>query len=376
MSLIKVRNLLSESAPSTRLEPNVNAAATSFGVENTAGLTTSWAVQIGETGQEQSEVVIGTAASGTSITCPALAFDHPSDAPVYFIKYNQVVFERSTAGTTGTATPMTSGTITYQADSPFTSFDDTSGSSTYGYRTYFRNSVLAVNSTESDWITFAGHSFYSLSAIRERSKQKLWNSSYVNDETLNNWINEWKDEMTNEVIQTNEDYSLGTANVAFGTNGLGTITTADFSQLRRVWVTYNGVDKYQSTKMNINSFLPDEQFTSTHPGHFFQGDNIIGFKPSDSAGTAELVFYRLGTTMVNDTDELPFPMRPYTKSFTDYTTAQALYKDQKYNEGDRYVVMANSSKANFLVNLAPRDKSGPTMIEIVEPLGGGDSPMW
>ena len=70
----------------------------------------------------------------------------------------------------------------------------------------------------------------------------------------------------------------------------------------KVWVTYNGVDKYQSTKMNVNSFLPDEQFTSNHPGHFFQGDNVIGIKPSDSAGTAELVFYRFGTTMVNDTD--------------------------------------------------------------------------
>jgi hypothetical protein len=370
MSLIPTRNLLSDNAPHTRLTNPEVAGTNALRVENTNALVTGWAIQIGATGNENSEVVVGTPSSG-SITNAVTTYDHPADTPVYFIKYDQVVFERSTAGTTGTAAPITGGTVGYQADSETTVFDDTSGSASYGYRTYFRNSVLLVNSTESDWTTFAGHSFYSLGAIRERSKQKLWNATYLNDETIDNWANEWKDEMTNEAIQANEDYSLGTVSLAFGTDGLGTITTNDFSQLRRVWVTNNGIDKYQSTKMDINNFLPDETFTQTHPGHYFQGDNIIGFKP-EGPGTADLVFYRFGTTMVNDTDELPLPMRPYTKSFTDYITGQALYKDQKYNEGDRYIAMANQGKANFLTNLSPRDKSSSTMINIVEPVGSDD----
>src|SRR3990167_1400988 len=370
MSLIQSRNLLHQNAPHTRLTNPEAAGTTSLRVENTVALTTSWGVQIGEVAEEQTEVAIGTPATGSTITLPATSFAHPADTPVYFIKYNQVVFERSTAGTTGTATPMTNGTITYQADDNFTVFDDTSGSSTYGYRTYFRSSVLAVNSTESDWITFAGHSFYSLAGVRERAKQKLWNAEYLNDETIDNWINEWKDEMTNEVISVNEDYALGTVQVGFGTNGLGTVTTADFSQPRRIWVTYDGSNWYNSTKMDINNYLPDEQFSSTHPYHAWRGDTIFLVKPSDTAGTAEITFYRFGTTLVNDTDELPQPMRPYTKSFVDYVVANALLKDNKQDEYRDKLTEAAAGKNNFVQNITPRDKTGPEYIDIVEPISG------
>lgn len=368
MSLIRARNLLHEIAPQTRLTHAEVSGTTAIRVENSTALTESWAVQVGAVGGEQTEVVIGTPTNAGTIGVGALTYDHPADTPLSFIKYNQVVFERSTAGTTGTATPMTNGTISYQPDSEYTVFDDTSGSASYGYRTYFRNSVLAVNSTESDWITFAGHSFYSLAKIRERSKNKLWDASWLKDDIVDEWINEFKDELANAVIQTNEDYSLGTVNLAFGTNGLGTITTADFGQLRRVWVTYDGTNKYQSTKMNVNDFLPNQIFSATHPYHYFQGDEIIGIKPSDTAGTAELVFYRFGTTMVNDTDVLPLPMRPFTRSFTDYVKLNGQYKDEKATQENIDLFVARE-KENFVTSITPRDKTGITMIDLLEPTG-------
>jgi hypothetical protein len=76
--------------------------------------------------------------------------------------------------------------------------------------------------------------------------------------------------------------------------------------------------------------------------------------------------------MVNETDILPLPMRPYTKSFVDYVTAQALYKDQQDDRADRRMAMANAAKRDFVKNIAPRDRSGPTMIDIVEPISGQD----
>ena len=373
MSLLQVNNLLHEVAPSTSSSFPEVAGTTTTRVDNTAGLTTGWGIQIGGIGQETTEILIGTPATGTTITHPASAYAHPANTPVYFIKYNQVVFERSTTGTTGTATPMTNGTITYQADSNHTIFDDTSGSSTYGYRTYFRNSELAVNSTESDWITFAGHSFYSLGKIRDRSRNKLWNSSYVDNTMLDEWVNELKDEFSNAAIQTNEDYALGTVALAFGTSGLGTITTADFSQLRRVWITYDGSNRSQSSKMNVNDYLPDEQFTSTHPAHYFQGDDVVGFKP-EGPGAADLVFYRFATTMVNDTDVLPLPMRPFTRSFTDYVKLNAQYKDEKVNQTEIDAFLERE-RNKFVLSLSPRDKSGPTMIDIVEHISVDDSPI-
>jgi hypothetical protein len=373
--IIRTRNTLSETAPKTFLSNAEVAGTTIFRIKNSNGFANGWGIQVGETGEEQTEVlVLSGAPSGTAgTTTAASTYEHSADTPIYAIKYDQIVFERSTAGTAGTASPLTNGTVTIQADQEYTQFDDTTGSTSYAYRTYFRSSGLAANSTESDWITSAGFSFYSLARLRERVKRKLWSASYIKeDPIIDDWINEWKDEMTNAVISLNENYALGTVDVAFGTNGLGTVTTADFKDVRRVWVTYDGVNTFQSTKMDINDFYPTQIFSTAHPYHYYQGDTVIGVKPSDTAGTASLVFYRFGTTMVNDTDNLPQPFRSYTKSFVDYGLAQAYYLDGKETLGDRFMNQASAGKANFVSEMSPRDQSGPTYIDTVEPLSGAD----
>lgn len=372
---IRVNNDLANDAPKTFLTNQGTAGSSVIDYDNSSGLSVSWALQFGETGEERSEVkLLGTAAlaatKGTLTT--NLSFDHPADTPIYGILYDQVVFGTA-VGTTGTTVDVAGGTITYQPDSEFTIFNHTAGSSTLGYRVYFRNSVTTGSSALSDWLMPAGFDFYSLAALRERGREKLWNTDWLTDTVANNWVNECKDMMVNKVIQTNEDYTLGTENVAFGTDGLGTISTADFSQLRRVWITYNGVDKFQSTKMNINDFLPTQYFSSAHPYHSFKGDGVIQVKPSDSLGTAELVFYRFGTTMVNDTDVLPLPMRPYTHIFTEFFKAQALTKDEKFAEGNTAMGRVDALMSSFALDMGARDKSGPTMIDIVESVTGDET---
>ena len=373
--IIKQTNDLAIGAPNTRLSFGESLGTNVIRWENPNGLSTSWALQIGETGNEQTEVVLlGTAAvAGTAGTLTgSLVYDHPADTPVYGIKYNQVVFEVSTSGTAGTAAPITNGTITYQADSDYTIFDHTAGSASYAYKTYLRNSVLNETTTESDWLTSAGFSYYSLAKIRQRVKDKLWDSAYITDDSIiDDWINEYREQMINEIININEDYTLGTTEVALGTDGLGTITTSDFVSPRRIWVTWNGVDKFQSTKMNINDFNNDEQFSTVHPYHYWQGDNIIGVKPS-SVGTAEIVFYRFGDVLANDTDELPLPMRTFTTGFVEYALSNALFKDQKTEEASFKAGIANNMKRDFVNKIVPRDKTGPTQISIVEPTSGDD----
>lgn len=374
MAIIRSTNNLHEKAPKTFLSFTESAGTNVLRWQNPSGFGASWGIQVGEAGQEQTEVVVlGTSTpAGTAGTLTAnTLYEHPANTPIYGIRFDQVVFEKSTSGTAGTATPITGGTTTYQADSDYTIYDDTSGASTDAYRTFFRSSGLSENSTESDWQTFGGPSFYSLAYLRERIKSKLFNADFIGpDSVIDDWINEYKDEMTNEVIQTNEDYALGTAEVSFGTDGLGTITTADFNQTRRVWVTYNGQDKFASQKKNINDFLPTEVFNSTQPQHYYLGDNVIGIKPAGNGGTADIIFYRFGTIMVNDTDELPLSMRPYTKGFVDYGVAQAKYKDNKMTAYRDKMSEASNVKEQFLRNVAPRDKSGPTIINIVESLTG------
>jgi hypothetical protein len=373
--IIQVTNDLQVNAPKTYLSQGYAAGVGTFILRNTNGLGSSWAIQVGEVGQEQTEVLVlsGNPGAGTLGTTTAVSrFEHPADTPVYGIKFDQVVFERSTTGTSGTATPMTDGTVTYQADHAVTIFDDTAGVGTYAYRTRFRNSVLGSNTSQSDWQTPAGFSFYSLGKMRQRIKDKLWNSGFIKDDaTIDDWINEWKDEMSNAVIKVNEDYAMGTVDVAFGTAGYGTITTNDFKNVKQFWVVTSGGTN-ESTKMRANSYLPGQIFVESNPYHNWVGDTVFQVHPSESGGTARLQFYRFGTTMVNDTDELPLPMRSYTKSFVDYGLAQALFLDGKTNEYDRKLGEANVSKEQFVNEIVPHDQSGPTYIEIREPISGDD----
>lgn len=373
--IIPTRNILADNAPKTFTTFPEIAGTNILRWNNPSGFNASWAIQVGETGEQQSEIVIlgASTPSGTAGTLTAnTLYPHPTNTPLYAIKYDQVVFERSTAGTLGTAIPLSGGTVTLQVDGNVTQFDDTSGSTSYAYKTFFRSSALSVNSTESDWITSSGFSFYSLAALRNRAKDRLWNANYLSDLLLNDWVNEWKDELTNGIISLNEDYALGTVDVAFGTAGLGTITTADFKQVKRIWTTFNGVDYFKSTKMDSNDYIPNQTFSTMMPYHYYQGDTVLGIQPNGQAGTARLEFYRFGTTMVNDTDELPQPFRSYTKTFMDYMENLALKKDGKYQESQGPLQEANIGKARFIIEMTPRDKTGPQYVDLVEPIDGDD----
>ena len=378
--IIRSLNDLDNNAPLTYLANDEVAGTTTIRVKNSTGLTDGWAFQLGKTGEDKTEVVLGSITNVGTLTVATLDFDHSADTPIIGIKYNQVVFEKSAAGTAGTAASITNGTIEYQADAldrqtgkSYTIFDDTSGTTTDAYKTYFRNSALALNSLESGWITPIGLTFYSLGKLRQRIREKLWQSDFASDDEIDNWINEWKDEMTNAAISVNEDYAIGTVNVAFGSDGLGTITTADFKQPKRIEITYNGADYFLSTKRSLNEYYPSEVVNSAHPYHNWEGDTIIHVMPSDDAGTAKIWFYRGGTPMVNDTDELPLEMRSYTNSFVNHGLGMAYQKDGQTTAASTQFVLATAAKNQFTVQITPRDKTGPTYVKIEEVLSGEDN---
>lgn len=372
--IIKVQNLLTENSPRTELS-FAEVGTTDLRWKNYSGMNQSWAIQIGETGQEKSEIrLLGTAAiAGTAGTVTAATtYDHPADTPIYGIKYDQVVFERSTDGTAGTAAPMTDGTLTIQADSEYTQFDDTSGSASYGYRVYFRNSVLETTTTESDWLTSTGPSFYSLAKIRERARRKMLNSDSIIDDQIDDWVNEWLEKMTNTAIKVNEDYALGTTEVGFaGTVQQGTITDTDFKQIRRAWHK-TGDTWYRMTKQELTDYDPEETFNETSPFYNMKGDNVIERQPHNTSGTIGLTYYKLNAVLTSDGDELPVAMRGYTGSFVRYAEAQAKKDDNKPQEAERLEAQSEFDLKKFESEISNRNKSGPTMISIVEAMPNDD----
>jgi len=379
--IIKIQNSLDTIAQVTYLTQQENLGTTTFHVRNATGFgAASWAVQAGKTGEEKSEIILLSGApSGTTMAfATASALDHPTDTPVYAIKYDKIIFNRSTSGTAGTPVPFSSSTVAITPDSPYTQLDDTSGASTYAYKTQYYNSVTAGTSTLSDWITPAGYDFCSLAKIRQRIRNKLYNSTYIPDDSIiDDWTNEYLEMMTNNAIDVDESYSMGTVNLSFsGTVELGTITSADFKQIARMWITNDGgVNYYKAQKIRLNEYDPQQIFNASLPRYYMYDETVVGRKPSDTSGTASIHYYKLQPVLVNETDLLPQSMRGYTNGFVEYGLAMAFQKDNKPDVYQLHWNNAMSTLEKFKKEITPRNKTGPSFINIIEPIGNEDG-LW
>lgn len=374
--LISVSNLL-DSLPTTQysyLTANVNSAGTIFPVRNINPFSASHAIQIGKTGEARSEILIlGTAApaSGTINTTAAGVYSHALDSLVFDIHYDKVIFKRSTSGTAGTATAF--ATVTITPNSQFTEYNDSVGAATYAYKTAFYNSVTSDTSSDSDWFVPGGPTFYSLQSMRGRVKDRLYNSNFLKDDAVvNDWINEWLEELNTAAVKVNKDYLMGTTSFSVGTAGLGTVTVTDFMYPRKIEVTWDGVNWTQTSQININSFSDSDVFSSDDPKHSWTGDTTLQFLPNGSLGTARMTYSRGEPILNSDSDELPYPMRRYTRSFINYALACAYENNQNEEWADRNSGKAKAIKMDFINEITPRDQTGPHAIEITEELSAND----
>jgi len=373
---IKARNTLQNNAPKTLLSSAMSSGTTTISVKNVNGFTNGWGVQVGDIGEEKTEIAVisSSPSAGTFGISSGLSYNHPADTPLYAIKFDQTIFKRSTTGTAGTASAITYGTVTIQADADHTIFDDTSGSTSYAYKASYYSTGLASESPDSDWLTPSGYTFYSRAKLIERAKEKLFSAGYLNkDESqVGNWLNEWMESMNNAAVNVNKSYGIGTVNVTFGASGLGTITSTDYQELKKMDIVYNGVDEYRATKMDLTSFGPKETFNASHPYYYWVGDNVFGIKPVESGGTAIIHYYKTRTVLENAVDELPVVMRPYTRSFVDYCVGEAYYNDGKEGLGDRYASRAEGQRKEFVNMITPRNKGGINMITMTDPVDSDD----
>lgn len=372
--ILSVENLLDQlvTTPNSYTSSAPSSGGTTVPVRNINSFSNQYAIQIGKTGQEQSEIqVVSGVPSGTALnTAGTLRFDHPIDTPVFNIHYDKIIFKRSTTGTAGTAVALTDGTVAITPDSRFTEFNDTTGLSTYAYKTQYTNSVSGDLSSESDWFTPEGLSFYSLGKIRERVKNRLYNATYIkSNDVIDEWINEWLEELNTAAIKVNKDYLLGTVDVALGTAGFGTITAADFMYPRKIEITTDGVSFIPSTLIPINEYSENDVFSGNRPRHSWQGDTVFRILPSDG-GTARITYSKGEPVLVDDTDELPYPMRRYSRSFVRYGLSCAYENDQKEDMADRSYQKAQKDKTDFVSEITPRDQTGPQMINMVDSLSG------
>lgn len=372
--ILSVENQLADlpQTLSSYVTSNISAGGTAIPIRNTNSFTNQYAVQVGKTGQEQSEIKVINTPSGTILPINGsgtLVYDHPLDTPVFSINYNQIIFMRSTTGTSGTATAL--ATVSITPDSKYTEYDDTSGAATYAYKTYYYNSVTSGSSSQSDWFTPAGPAFYSLGKLRSRGKAALYNSNYLTDNTvIDDWVNEWVEEMTNAAIKVNKGYAIGTASYAFGTAGYGTITEAGFKKASKIETTWNSITYTPSNEIPMNEYSESDNFSSYYPRHSWEGNTVFRVLPFGSLGTARFSFGKLSTALTDEIDNLPLPLRSYTTGCVEYILYRALGKDEKDEKGNVHYARFMAKKKDFINEMTPRDSTGIKTIDIVTELTG------
>src|ERR1035437_1446253 len=273
--LINLSNQLTiqQGIQQTYVASAISAGGTFSPVKNIDSLTASWAVQLGQTGEEVAEILlISGAPSGTQInfgtspshTAGTLLFGHAQDTPIYQIHYDRFVLNRSTSGTGGAFTAL--ATISITPDSLYTQYNDTTGAAGYAYYAQYYNSVTGDLSGSSSAFISGGPTYYSLQKLRQRTKDKLFSAGYIRDDSvITDWINECYENLTNSAIKVNQNYLLGTSQYAFGSSGLGTITDQSYKQPVKVEVTYDGVTFIPSTKIEVRSFSESDYFAVNAP---------------------------------------------------------------------------------------------------------------
>lgn len=354
---------------------NGTAGGTIIPVRNVNGFAAQYAVQLGKTGEEQAEIVVITTPSGTALPLNSgtLRYPHPLDTPVYQINYDNIVFKRSTSGTAGTATALATTPVT--PDSLYTEYNDTSGAATYAYKVQYYNSVSGALSSESDWFSPSGPTWYSLQRLRGRVKAKLNNAGFIKQDTdIDDWINEWVEKMTNKALKVNEAYSTGSASYAFGTAGLGTVTEPLFKYASKIELTSDGGVTYRnSTEIPLNRYSSTDFFSSVTPRHAWLGDTTFQVLPYGNAGTARMTLGKLSTQLVDETDELPQFLRGYTTGCLEYCLYVAYDLDQKQAPAKDHYGRFLNEQLDFVKEITPRDQTGVRYIDMVEGIGSEDT---
>lgn len=135
-----------------------SVGVTSILVKNSDRFAVNDRIMLGEMGQEKTEVVTVSAvnADGNTLTVGATVFAHSADDPVYRLRFDQVRFYRSTTTSTGTYTLLSTQNLDVDNADLQTVYDDTTGLSTYFYKTTVYHSISTVESAYSDVIAGGG----------------------------------------------------------------------------------------------------------------------------------------------------------------------------------------------------------------------------
>ena len=164
----------------TFLTATAQSNANSFKVQNADRIPTGSLIMLGEMGMEQTEVLT-TASGATNTTLSTTGnskFSHAPDEPVYKLRYDKVMFYRSTAAD-GTYTLIATVDIDVDNRNLKTEYQDLLGSGTSFYKTKFINSLTSEETEFSDYISAQGYQKDTIGKVIDSVVRRVKDTGYT-----------------------------------------------------------------------------------------------------------------------------------------------------------------------------------------------------
>jgi hypothetical protein len=308
----------------TRLSSDVAAAATTSTVENNTGFATDDYVVFGIPGEELTEAVLLTSATGTTVlghtTGPVFA--HSARTQVAEIKYNQAKIYTATTET-GSYSLLT--TIDLTLDQEETVYDDTTGTSATWYKIKYYNETSTALSSFSVAVQGTGYTEDSLYSMTEEILAEMSdeNAKDINKSTIHRHLKAGVRKLATEIFKYYPDYLRAYTTITPNGTGLDPLPSY-FLGLVRVDLNYTGTvatDAYKASYINERHGEPYTTYSELSPYVSIRGTNLVSKPTLSTSGQVFIWYWAYPAPMDEDSDEhgLPYGAR-------DVLINYALYK--------------------------------------------------
>lgn len=226
------------------------AGTTSIVTNNNSQVQNGSRLLIGEMGLSQSEIVTARtpAADGETVPISATLYSHSANDPVYVLQFDEVQFYRSTTGSNGPFTLLTTVAMNVANKDLQTTYNDVSAQSGYYYEIAFLNSSTLVESALSDPIpALLGWNVSQVGYVIQQVMQEVddTNEEFVTRDEYLGYFNDVNEDLQ---MQVAKPYSFLRTRQVYGRTAAGTTIPypTDSSGNQLMWkhdrLDYNYVD--------------------------------------------------------------------------------------------------------------------------------------
>lgn len=272
--LIPVYNPETTDYEKTYLSDGSSIGATTIYVRNADRIAANDRIMIGEMGQEKTEIVTVSAVDSgkLSATIGATKFSHSADDPVTVMQFDQVRYYKSTTGSTGTYSLITTVDLDVDNAELQTIYDDTTGTASTYYKVSMYHSIDLIESAFSDPIQGSGFDRRQVGAIVDQILQEVGDTREVNvtRNELLGYFNDVNDDLTINVskpydflhARTTLNRTANTNYIDFPTDSLDNQTMWKFDRM-----DYNYTDSTTTPttdKTYTLVVIPPEEFRNKY----------------------------------------------------------------------------------------------------------------